>query len=157
MSSKTLTRTDNVFGARLRQARKALGLTQAKFAKEIGITNCYVSDLEKGKVRKPSEPVLRTILFCFRLNRDWLSTGEGPMFVEPEEGVGPKSHPAQAAVDVDLLAGVIGGVESELSIRQVDLPHDKKARLIALLYEYFVKTSQKVENNKIIEYLSLTL
>lgn len=60
-----------------------------------------------------------------------------------------------AGVDLDLLSGVVKGVESELDARQVKLSSDKKARVIVLLYEYFSKTGQAVTVEKIGEYLSL--
>ena len=158
MSIKQWSKPINNFGARLKQARKVLGLTQAKFAEPIGITNGYVSDLEKGKVQKPSDPVIQTIMNCYRLNRNWLLSGEGDMFVERRvEGSERELLPNASivAIDVDLLAGVIEGVESELHTRQMVLVHDKKSRVIALLYDYFIKTNQRVDRNKIKDYLSL--
>ena len=158
MSTSKSSKPKNTFGARLKQARKVLGLTQAKFAEPIGITHGYVSDLEKGKVQKPSEPVIQAITNSYRLNRNMLLYGEGEMFLEHrDEGVERELLPTSpiVAVDVDLLAGVVEGVESELEKRQMTLAHDKKAKIIALLYDYFSKAKQMVDMKKIKDYLSL--
>lgn len=79
MSTTKIGTTENVFGQSLRKARKALGLTQAEFATPLSISGSYVSDIEKGKAF-PSEAVIREFSEYYRINRNWLTAGEGEMF-----------------------------------------------------------------------------
>lgn len=71
-------------GKRIRTLRKSLNLSQDGFAEKLGITNGFVSNLEKD-VREPSEPLLRLMCYEFSCSADWLTTGEGEMFLAPEE------------------------------------------------------------------------
>lgn len=73
--------SENILGLNLKSIRKQLRLTQIIFADKLGISNGYVSDLEKGKA-KPSESLLRNIEREFRINRNWLLTGEGEKFTK---------------------------------------------------------------------------
>ena len=68
-----------MFGINLRAIRKELKLTQDAFAKNVGVSGSYISDIEKGK-GNPSEPVIRLLEIIYRANRDYLVFGEGPMF-----------------------------------------------------------------------------
>lgn len=44
-----ITPAAQLFGLRLKKRRKALGLTQAQFIKESGITSGYLSLIERGR------------------------------------------------------------------------------------------------------------
>ena len=67
---------------RIRQLRKELGLSQAEFAKAIGISFTAVSKLEVG-TNTPSEQTIKLICQAYHVSYIWLTTGEGPM-LEPE-------------------------------------------------------------------------
>lgn len=71
---------------RLLKARKVLDLTQADFAKPLGIDRGYISTLEHGS-RTPSETLLRLIGHEHGISVTWLKTGEGGIFVSPEEAI----------------------------------------------------------------------
>jgi transcriptional regulator with XRE-family HTH domain len=72
---------------RIRQARQALGLNQAEFAKGIFISAGYVAGLECGH-RKANDRILHLISLVFGVSEAWLKTGEGAMFYKtPEEKV----------------------------------------------------------------------
>jgi transcriptional regulator with XRE-family HTH domain len=75
---------DYKVGDRIRELRKALGLTQEEFASRLHISKGFLSNLEKG-VRRPSDQLLRLIAYEFSSSENWLKTGEGTMFVSPEE------------------------------------------------------------------------
>ncbi len=64
---------------RIKQIRQNLGLTQARFAERLNITQNYVAVIEIGQ-RTPSERTLADICREFNVNRHWLETGEGEMF-----------------------------------------------------------------------------
>lgn len=62
-------------GRRIRQLR-GFYMTQAEFARRIGITQSYLSSLEHGE-KEPGAAVLLAISREFRKSVDWLLTG-GP-------------------------------------------------------------------------------
>lgn len=65
----------------LKQLRKTLNLTQQELADRAGTTRNNIAGYETGK-RTPSEAVISLLCREFNVNRDYLLTGEGPMFVE---------------------------------------------------------------------------
>ncbi|NLA85351.1 MAG: helix-turn-helix transcriptional regulator [Clostridiales bacterium] len=48
----------------LKIARIKNNLTQAELAKKVGITNKYLSQLETGKSKNPSKPLMEKIAKC---------------------------------------------------------------------------------------------
>ena len=50
---------------------------------------------------------------------------------------------------------VIEGIEEYLVERQLELKPEKRARLIALLYEHFSETQREVNQDTIVSYLKL--
>lgn len=64
---------------RMKQVRQALGLSQAKFAAEISISNGYIAGIELEH-RKVNERILRLVCVTYNVNETWLKTGEGDMF-----------------------------------------------------------------------------
>lgn len=66
---------------RLKELRKALGLTQQEFAERIGSVQNTITGYETGR-RIPSNQVVTLICREFNVNQDWLRTGEGEMFIE---------------------------------------------------------------------------
>ena len=63
---------------RIKQIRKINNLTQLDFAERIGISRVGLQKLENGD-NSPREQTIRVICSEFRINRNWLETGEGPM------------------------------------------------------------------------------
>lgn len=68
---------------RIKQIRKESGLTQSQFAEQIGLKQNSIALLESGK-RMPSDQTILSICREFRVQPDWLRTGEGEPFREPE-------------------------------------------------------------------------
>ena len=66
---------------RIKELRKALGLTQQKFAGRIGVKQNTVAQYEIGR-NPPTDTVVTLICREFDVNEEWLRTGAGPMFVE---------------------------------------------------------------------------
>ena len=66
---------------RIKELRKHLNLTQDDFGARIGIKKSAVSQLESGK-NAPSPQTVLMICDQFGVNRDWLVTGNGPMFLQ---------------------------------------------------------------------------
>lgn len=65
-------------GDRIKQLRKSQNLTQQAFAKALGISAGYVSEIEQGN-KMPGSEVLLSLKQVFHINTDWLLTGEGEM------------------------------------------------------------------------------
>ena len=61
---------------RMREVRKAAGLTQTEFAKRVGITMSSISQMERGLI-KPTNQTIEFVCREFKVNRQWLETGEG--------------------------------------------------------------------------------
>ena len=66
---------------RIKQIRKAVGLTQGEFAERIGLSRNYIAMIEIGQ-REPSERTIADICRVFGVSKLWLDTGEGEMYVK---------------------------------------------------------------------------
>ncbi|WP_313530720.1 helix-turn-helix domain-containing protein [Anaerotignum sp.] len=66
---------------RIKQLRQELNLSQAKFAKEISISNGYIAGIELGK-RNVNDRIVKLICIAFNVREKWLKTGEGSIFEE---------------------------------------------------------------------------
>jgi transcriptional regulator with XRE-family HTH domain len=62
---------------RLRWLRESKGLTLQEVAARTGYDLGYISKLERGKARNPSERFIASMVAAFRVNPAWLRTGEG--------------------------------------------------------------------------------
>lgn len=69
---------------RLKQLRKALNISQADFANTIGLKASSVSLLESGQ-RNFTEQTIKSICREFHVNKQWLTNGEGDMFLAPSD------------------------------------------------------------------------
>ena len=69
------------FGERIKNLRKALGLTQQEFADRIGTTRNNIAGYETGR-REPSAAAINLIIAKLNVNEAWLRVGEGEMFVQ---------------------------------------------------------------------------
>lgn len=70
-------------GSRLKEIRKALGLTGLPFASGLGISKGYLSEIETGR-KIPSTELLEKLLNVYNININYLFTGEGNPFFAPE-------------------------------------------------------------------------
>lgn len=66
-------------GERIKEIRKALGLTQEKFGKQLGMKSNSISQLEKG-VNNLTDQMSKAICREYNVNYDFLIYGEGDMF-----------------------------------------------------------------------------
>jgi transcriptional regulator with XRE-family HTH domain len=65
---------------RIKQIRLALKLSQAKFAKDILISNGYIASIELEN-RKVNDRIVKLICTVYGVSEDWLKTGKGEMFM----------------------------------------------------------------------------
>ena len=116
---------------RLKELRKALGLTQAAFAEKIGAKQNTVATYEMGR-NTPRDPVIHSICKEFGVNKDWLLTGTGEMFApDPEDelsALAAKYHYSPAA-------GLL--IEKFIS-----LPDDRREVIIKFLEDYAAALSE---------------
>ncbi|KAA6184237.1 helix-turn-helix transcriptional regulator [Thiohalocapsa marina] len=97
-------------------------LTPAAFAQKCGISETVLRKYLSG-VSVPGADKLTEIARVAGVSLTWLATGEGA-----PDGV-------DNVLDTDLLRTVMAGVEEGLAAIQGRMPLEKKAELIAMLYE----------------------
>ncbi|MDR0571667.1 MAG: helix-turn-helix domain-containing protein [Rickettsiales bacterium] len=66
---------------RVRVVRQHLKLTQAKFAKQVGLAQTSLSMAESGK-NTLTDKIAKLICATFNVNEQWLRTGKGDMLKE---------------------------------------------------------------------------
>lgn len=71
-------------GDRIRKIREEKSLTQAAFGKKLFLERSAISLIERN-LRTPTERVLQDICREFHVNKQWLTTGEGDMFLAPSD------------------------------------------------------------------------
>lgn len=69
---------------RVKEVRKALGLTLEKFGERLGIKKAAVSKIEKGE-NALTDANIKAICREFGVDYMWLTSGEGEMFVESDD------------------------------------------------------------------------
>lgn len=73
-------RGDAKLNERLKKLRKTLDLTQQQLAEHLGVKRNTVAQWELG-INAITEQVITSICREFDVNKEWLRTGEGEMFV----------------------------------------------------------------------------
>ncbi|MBN2547504.1 MAG: helix-turn-helix domain-containing protein [Spirochaetes bacterium] len=109
------------FNDRFKAMRKALNKSQLDFSKEFNITQPVISDIERG-ISFPSKEIMKKLSTDYKININWLLTGEGEMFKSPD----------QAPVKVETAETIrmqarIRALERELNECIVKLETEKKS------------------------------
>ena len=133
-------------GERLKAIREKARLSQTEFAERLGVVLRTYASYERGE-RSLSVEVLKALHDEFHVDPMWLLSGPEP---EPRKSGSDKQR-------TDLLVEIIVRVEQRLARARAQLPLEKKARLIALLYQYFqLKAEVEVDDDYIEQALSFT-
>lgn len=66
---------------RIKKIRQNAGLTQREFADKIGVSRNTIAAYETD-VRIPIDAIIISICREFNINKDWLYTGEGNMYLD---------------------------------------------------------------------------
>jgi len=74
----------HVIGQRLKKLREELNLSQGKMANLLGVSQSALSKWESGKREIPIG-VLIKLKQKFNVNLNWLLSGQGDMFLPPQE------------------------------------------------------------------------
>ena len=96
---------------RLKKLRKTLDLTQQEFADRIGSKRNTIAKYETD-TNVPSAAVISLICREFNVNKNWLRTGEGDMFMEIsrdeqiEEFIGDLLHGEEDSFKRRLISGL---------------------------------------------------
>ena len=73
-------------GLRLKEARKARGMSQELLAEKIGASRGVVTNIEHDKVLEPQPLVVNAFGAVLKITRQWLLRGDGPMDESGEAG-----------------------------------------------------------------------
>lgn len=69
---------------RIKELRKALGLTQQEFSDKIGVKRNTIAQYESGR-NAPIDAVISLICREFNVSEEWLRNGTGDMWVKVDE------------------------------------------------------------------------
>ena len=72
-------------GKRIQFLREHFGLSKPEFVEILNSSSSTIYRLEGDKGSGPSENFLNVLKIYFMANPDWIMTGEGDMFITPEE------------------------------------------------------------------------
>jgi len=72
--------TDIDMGSRIKKSRIALGYTQDEFAEKSGYSRPTISRIETG-LSSAHDRFITVLCDKFNVNKEWLETGEGEMFL----------------------------------------------------------------------------
>lgn len=70
---------------RIRELRKALGLTMEEFGEALGVSKSSISNIENGN-RDCTNQMFKSICREFSVNGEWLRNGTGEMFQQLSRG-----------------------------------------------------------------------
>ena len=117
---------------RIAQIIEAEKITRAAFAKKIGVSAPFITQLCNGDAN-PSTRTIADICREFNIRREWLETGEGPMRLpEPDE-------------DLDYI---------NILMENCDSPFKDLIRAILVSYDRSTPTAQKAISDYIDQILS---
>ncbi|WP_096636402.1 helix-turn-helix domain-containing protein [Clostridium cochlearium] len=69
---------------RVTNIRKSNNLTQKEFGEKLGVSRDVIFNIESGRV-KAKDLFLTHLCDIFNVNKEWLLTGEGEMFIVPDD------------------------------------------------------------------------
>lgn len=122
---------------RIKELRKALGLTQQKFADAIGVRQNTVAQYEMGR-NPPTDTVITLICREFNVSEEWLRTGEGDMFKPKSRNEDLFEFAAKVA------EGDPGSIQSQLLAVMARLT-DEQWEVLAQVAHEFVEETKKAD------------
>lgn len=128
-------------GDRIRARRLALGMSVADMAKAVGVSRMAAHVWETADNVEIKHAHLKKLARVLRCSEGHITDG-GP--VEEHER-------SSSPLDMELLTDVLVGLEKGLEGRE--LPPEKKAQIIAALYEMFSDSQAKPERAKILAFV----
>ena len=141
---------------RLKLVLKNSGLTIPDFANRLGVAGNTLVNYREGRT-SPTYDLLMKICTEFSISAQWLLLGVGSMDAEKaaREALAAAASSHISPLDQDLLQSVVSGVEKGLDDLGLVMEPDKKAQLIILLYDHYVKTRETPDKKTVERYLRL--
>lgn len=124
-------------GGRLRELRGEI--LQKDFAKWLGMPQSQYNRYETGK-NKPPLRILEKVATKKKISIDWILTGEKETPISKPE--------IPFTLNLDFMKEVIEAVEEVFEEEKLHLPPKKKATLITLLYELFIKEGAQLKDKE---------
>lgn len=122
---------------RIKELRKALGLTQQEFSDRIGVKRNTIAQYESGR-NEPLDAVITLICRTYGVSEEWLRTGEGDMFK-------PKSRNEELFEFAAKVAeGDPGSIQSQLLAVMARLT-DEQWEVLAQVAHEFVEETKKAD------------
>lgn len=106
---------------RIKVVRSKLGLSQAKFAKAISISNGYIAGIELGK-RNVNERIIKLIAITFNVSEEWLKNGNGDMFNEKPNQIAELAYATFKELKPEYQEYVLSQIEQLLEIQKNEKP-----------------------------------
>jgi DNA-binding XRE family transcriptional regulator len=78
---KEISERGTAMNQRMKMVRGALGMTQANFAESADIGLGVIKNIDSNRT-EPNDHFYNVLCARYNINRTWLETGEGEMFVE---------------------------------------------------------------------------
>ena len=72
---------------RIKEVRKAMKMSRDVFGEKLGVSRDVIANIELDRLANPEhkEPVYKLICSTFNVSYEWLTTGQGDMYVESQE------------------------------------------------------------------------
>lgn len=67
-------------GERIKEVRKYYKCSQRNFAVRLNLSQAHISNIEANK-DNPSDKIIKQICAVYKINREWLKSGEGEMLI----------------------------------------------------------------------------
>lgn len=127
---------------RIKELRKQLKLNQNEFAKKIGLAPNTITNYETGR-RNPSDAIIFSICREFNVNKEWLCTGEGDMFI----------NSSSFSLDEYAEQREMSDLEKNIIKCYLELPKDTRSQVLEHFTNYFndKKNKKKKEHSDMFE------
>lgn len=67
-------------GLRVKEFRTSQNLTQDELGSKLGVSRDAINNIERGRLKKLPEAIIKLICLKFNVDYDWIMTGQGEMF-----------------------------------------------------------------------------
>lgn len=74
---------------RIKEIRKSLKMSRDEFGERLGVSRDVIANIELNRLARPEQKEGLLKLMCkeFNVNYEWLTTGEGEMFLQDAESI----------------------------------------------------------------------
>lgn len=115
----------------MRYLRKTLGFNQKEMGDKIKLSQTHISSLENG-ARDATDRIISDICREFNVNEQWLRTGEGEIFIQPET----------FSLDEYAQKSQLSELELDIIKSYMDLNKDVRQAILKTAQQLFAKHSE---------------